>query len=40
MLGFKTYKGEKIGVKVSSSFISEEQAWLNLEELAVGILTR
>ena len=33
VLGFKTYKGEKIGVKVSSSFISEEQAWLNLEEL-------
>ena len=33
VLGFRTSKGEKIGVKVSSSFISEEQAWLNLEEI-------
>ena len=33
VLGFKTSKGEKIGVKVSSSFINEEQAWLNLEEI-------
>ena len=33
VLGFRTSKGEKIGVKVCSSFISEEQAWLNLEEI-------
>ena len=33
VLGFRTSKGEKIGVKVSSSFINEEQAWLNLEEI-------
>lgn len=33
VVGFKTSKGEKMSVKVSSSFISEEQAWLNLEEI-------
>ena len=33
ILGFKTNRNEKIGVKVSSSFINEEQAWLNLEEI-------
>lgn len=30
ILGFKTKKGEKIGVRVASSFISPEQALLNL----------
>lgn len=31
VVGFKTQKGEKINVKVASSFISYEQAQLNLE---------
>ncbi len=31
VVGFKTIKGQKIGVKVASSFISEEQALLNLQ---------
>ena len=31
MVGFKTKKGEKVVVKVASSFISPEQAELNLE---------
>ena len=30
VLGFKTKRGEKITVKVASSFISHEQAMLNL----------
>jgi predicted alpha-1,2-mannosidase len=30
VLGFKTKKGEKINVRVASSFISQEQAFLNL----------
>ena len=30
---FKTVRGEKVGVKSASSFISLEQAWLNLEEV-------
>jgi predicted alpha-1,2-mannosidase len=30
VLGFKTKKGEKINIKIASSFISEEQALLNL----------
>jgi predicted alpha-1,2-mannosidase len=35
IIGFKTEKGEKIGMRVASSFISEEQAELNLKrELA------
>lgn len=35
LVGFKTVKGEKVGMKVASSFISEEQAELNLRrELA------
>ncbi|USX15651.1 GH92 family glycosyl hydrolase [Oxalobacteraceae bacterium OTU3CAMAD1] len=35
LVGFKTAKGEKVGMKVASSFISEEQAELNLRrELA------
>ena len=33
IIGFKTYKGEKVNVKVASSFISPEQAELNLKEL-------
>ena len=31
VLGFKTKRGEKINVRVASSFISHEQALLNLE---------
>ncbi len=31
VVGFKTAKGEKVGLKVASSFISEEQAELNLK---------
>ncbi len=31
VLGFKTSRGEKINVRVASSFISNEQALLNLE---------
>ncbi|HEX5341619.1 MAG TPA: GH92 family glycosyl hydrolase [Duganella sp.] len=35
VIGFKTEKGEKVGMRVASSFISEEQAELNLKrELA------
>jgi predicted alpha-1,2-mannosidase len=35
VLGFKTEKGEKVGMRVASSFISEQQAELNLQrELA------
>src|SRR5690606_19332440 len=30
IVGFKTKKGEKVGLKVASSFISPEQAQLNL----------
>ena len=30
---FKTVRGEQVGVKSASSFISLEQAWLNLEEV-------
>lgn len=32
IIGFKTQKGEKIGVKVASSFISTEQALRNLQQ--------
>jgi predicted alpha-1,2-mannosidase len=31
IIGFKTAKGERVGLKVASSFISEEQALLNLQ---------
>lgn len=31
VIGFKTARGEKVNAKVASSFISHEQAWLNLE---------
>ena len=33
MVGFKTTKGQKVNLKVASSFISHEQALTNLEEL-------
>ena len=32
-VGFQTQRGEKVGVKVASSFISLEQAWQNLKEV-------
>ncbi len=34
IIGFKTSKGEKVNMKVASSFISIEQAEINMEELA------
>lgn len=32
-IGFKTVRGEAVGVKAASSFISLEQAWRNFEEV-------
>ena len=32
-VGFSTYRGEEVIAKVASSFISYEQAWLNLNEV-------
>lgn len=32
-IGFKTSRGEKVCLKAASSFISQEQAWRNLEEV-------
>ncbi|MBO5814879.1 MAG: GH92 family glycosyl hydrolase [Bacteroidales bacterium] len=32
-VGFKTVRGEKVGVKAASSFISLDQAWRNFEEV-------
>lgn len=32
-VGFRTQRGEKVNVQVASSFISLEQAWLNLNEV-------
>ena len=32
-IGFKTVRGEKVGMKAASSFISLEQAWRNFEEV-------
>ena len=32
-IGFKTCRGEKVGVKAASSFISLDQAWRNFEEV-------
>ena len=32
-VGFRTQRDEKVNIKVASSFISLEQAWLNLEEV-------
>jgi len=37
VIGFKTKKGERVHLKVASSFISEEQAALNLER-EIGVL--
>lgn len=34
ILGFKTHKGQQVNARVASSFISPEQALLNLNELA------
>lgn len=36
IIGFKTRRGEVVNVQVASSFISEEQALLNLKELGTG----
>ncbi|NYE61546.1 putative alpha-1,2-mannosidase [Duganella sp. 1224] len=36
VVGFKTDKGEKVGMRVASSFISEEQAELNLQRELAG----
>ena len=36
VIGFKTNKGEQVNVRVASSFISPEQAELNLKELGSG----
>ena len=33
IVGFKTRRGEQVSVRIASSFISEEQAWINLKEL-------
>ena len=32
-VGFRTQRGEKVNVRTASSFISLDQAWLNLEEI-------
>lgn len=36
IVGFKTRRGQVVQAKVSSSFISFDQAWLNLNELGTG----
>ena len=36
IIGFSTRKGEQVHVRVASSFISPEQAMLNLKELGDG----
>ena len=36
VVGFKTRRGEQVNVRVASSFISQEQALLNLKELGSG----
>ena len=33
VVGFRTQRGEKVNVRTASSFISLEQAWLNLKEI-------
>ncbi len=38
IVGFKTHRGEQVNVRIASSFISEEQAWRNLQELGSGNL--
>ena len=40
IVGFKTKKGQKVNAKVSSSFISPEQASLNMKELGDGNFDR
>ena len=40
LVGFKTYRGQKVNLKVASSFISLEQAELNLKELGDGDFDR
>ena len=40
IVGFKTTKGQTVNLKVASSFISEEQAELNLKELGDGNFDR
>ena len=40
MIGFKTRRGQIVQAKVSSSFISFDQAWLNLKELGDGNFER
>lgn len=39
-IGFKTKRGQVVQAKVSSSFVSFEQAWLNMEELGDGDFER
>ncbi|MDD6363870.1 MAG: GH92 family glycosyl hydrolase [Bacteroidales bacterium] len=40
VVGFKTSRGQKVGLKVASSFVSFEQAERNLEELGDGDVDR
>ena len=40
LIGFKTTKGQMVQAKVSSSFVSFEQAWRNMEELGDGDFDR
>ena len=40
VVGFKTAKGQKVNLKVASSFISLEQAEINLKELGDGDFDR
>ena len=40
IIGFKTRRGQTVQAKVSSSFISFDQAWLNLKELGDGNFER
>ena len=38
IVGFRTRRGEQVNVRIASSFISEEQALLNLEEVGMASL--
>lgn len=40
LVGFKTFRGQKVNLKVASSFISPEQALCNLDELGDGDVDR
>ena len=40
IVGFKTRRGEQVSVRIASSFISEEQAWINLKELGQSLVGR